>query len=190
MQYCQHPCSEKIRVSSERPEQIFMVIHTALLGCIRRSVRKSREGTLPLCSAMVKPHLEYCAQFWASQSRRGMDILEAIQWKATKNIKGSKHFNCEEELSYLGLFSLVNKRLRRYKSLRSINQFWKYPKEGWKYERGRLFSVASGDRNRGSRHKLKHRRVQLNINPFFTVGWPSTRRGCHKGCGISILEGI
>ena len=84
-----------------------------ILGCIKKSMAIRSGEVISIYSAMVRPHLDYCVQFWASQSKKDRNLL-GVHSRATEIIKGLKPLLYEEKLSNLGLFILGERRMRGY----------------------------------------------------------------------------
>ena len=138
----------------------------AVLGCIARSIEsRSREVIIPLYFALVRPHLEYCVQFWVPQFKKDIDKLERVQRRVTRMAEVFESRPYEERLRELGMCSLENRRVRGDR-IAVLN----YVKGRHVEEGPKLFTVGLETRTRSNGFKLQERRFHLNSRKHFLTG--------------------
>ncbi|KAJ7397308.1 hypothetical protein BTVI_136706 [Pitangus sulphuratus] len=96
-----------------------------ILTCIKNIVAsRTRAAILPLYSALVRLHLEYCVQFWAPQFRKDIEVLESVQRKGNK---------AEEDF---GLLKVLDKRVPWETDMKG-----KGVQEGWKFSKKKILKT-------------------------------------------------
>ena len=135
-----------------------------VLGCIKRRVTsRAREMTIPPYSAHVKLHMEHC--ILGSQHKKGVKLLERVQRRTTKMIRGLEQLSYECSLKHSTLFSLEKRRLRE-----DLIMAFQYLKGDYKQKGKQLFRQVESDRTRGNSFKLRQGRFRLDIRRKFSLG--------------------
>ena len=134
-----------------------------ILGFISRCVtNRTPEVILRLYLALVRPHLDYAAQFWSPYYRKDIESLEAVQRRMTKMIQGLRNIPYKDRLKQLNLHSLERRRARG-----DLIEVYKWVKGINKGNIDQVIEVSNQSKTRSNGCKLKKLRFRTDIGRYW-----------------------
>ena len=119
-----------------------------VLGCINKGITsRDKEVIIPLYSALVRPHLESCVQFWSLLYKKDVDKAGEGPEEGHRDDQGTGQ-PCEERLRELGFFSLEKRRLR------GDLVTCQYLKGGYREDGDSLFTRSHMEKMKGNGYML------------------------------------
>lgn len=111
--------------------------------------------------ALVRPHLEYCLWFCGPHYKEDVEVLNCVQRRAMRLVKGLEHSCYEEQLRELGLYSLKKRRLRG-----DLFTLYSFLKGGWSVVR---VGLLPSNQDKRKQPQVAPEEVWLDIRRnFFT----------------------
>ncbi|MGH0180510.1 UNVERIFIED_CONTAM: hypothetical protein FKN15_021154 [Acipenser sinensis] len=118
---------------------------------------------LKLYRPHLRPHIEYCVQFWSPRYKKDIAALERVQ-RASRIIPGLKGMSYADRLIELNLFSLEQRRLRG-----NLIQAFNILKGIDNVDPGDFFDLKKETRTRGHKWRIDKGAFKTeNRRPFFT----------------------
>ena len=128
-----------------------------ILGFISRCVTNRSSEVILRYLALVRPHLDYVAQFWSPYYRNYIGSLEAVQRKMSKMIQGLRNLPYKDSLKCLNFHSLE----RRARG--DMVEVFKWVKGINKGNIDQVLEISSQDRTGGNGYKLEKLRFKTDL---------------------------
>ena len=113
----------------------------------------------------IRPILEYCSAVWNLGYITDLNLIESVQRRWTRNIRGMEHLNYFQRLKALDLYSVRGRLLRH-----DMVKYWQIFHGCCAIVPEDMFVNTPLDTTRGHQYKVAHIRTELEIRKrFFNV---------------------